>query len=316
MSNRISRPAPLLLVLVLAGSICGLARSAGAQETGKVILLGPELGRVIDSDERAELGLFPDVEGFVSAMFYQFADGSFAARVAYKRDGGAEITWRRDLPAEWIERLRGLVGGEEAFGPLETEDWGDTLAVIPAEPIKPPLEKPPKVRTRQLVSPGIVFGYYWPSLKSLGESLGADVDPGYGYGARFTVWTIPRVVFVADYFRWRSTISGVRELYRVDTRLTVQSVALTAQYKVVEPLFLGAGVGVYFCDYRCDYGEKHRRNEGIGAHVALGLLGGPHNETVNIALEARYVLATLGETSRGFPRTELSGPMVVASVLF
>jgi hypothetical protein len=316
MSAKILLRYPPHLGLLLAISICGFTPPAGAQQAGKVILISPEIGRVIDPNERSALGLFPDVEGFLSAMFYQLPDSSFAARVVHLEDGRQKLTWRHDISTEWLERLRGVTGGAEEMAWLANVDRGDTTPHVVGEPAGPSEVRLPKVRTRQLFAPGILVAYYWPSLKTLGESLEADLVPGVGYGARATLWTIPRLVLVADYFRWTTKISGATALYRVDTRLTVESVMLTAACKIAGDLTLGSGLAAYFCDYRCDYGEKHRRNEGLGAHVALGLLGGPHWETVNLSLEARYVLATVGETARGFPKTELSGPVIMASVLF
>jgi len=60
---------------------------AFAEENEKVIIISEKVGEVIDVEERDRYTLFPQIEGFKSAVFLQLSDGSFVAEVTYEEDG-------------------------------------------------------------------------------------------------------------------------------------------------------------------------------------------------------------------------------------
>ena len=133
-----------------------------------------------------------------------------------------------------------------------------------------------------------------------------------------------QVLILGDYHYWESAVEGRTELYTVDLRLKVQSIQLTGLYKIPSNLLaLGCGFGIYFADYKDTYSDlnydevvHHWNNQALGFHLCAGLFEWSISKLFNLSLEGRYAFITIGETSDGFPKTELSGPMLTVGIIF
>jgi hypothetical protein len=64
---------------------------AFAEEQETIIIISVEVGEVIDKEEREHYQLFQQVNGFKSATFLQLVDGSYAAEIAYEKEGEERI---------------------------------------------------------------------------------------------------------------------------------------------------------------------------------------------------------------------------------
>ncbi len=63
-----------------------------AEDQEKVIVISEIVGEMIDAEEREQFALFPQIEGFKSAVFLQLSDSSFVAEVTYEEDGEEKTT--------------------------------------------------------------------------------------------------------------------------------------------------------------------------------------------------------------------------------
>lgn len=75
----------LLLVSVALMLVPGVR--SHAQEEGKVIVISPKVGEVIDLEERNRHKLFQTFSEFKSAMFLQLPDSTFAVKIVYLENG-------------------------------------------------------------------------------------------------------------------------------------------------------------------------------------------------------------------------------------
>lgn len=75
----------LFLFLVIA--ILTPYSIAIAEDYEKVIIISEKVGEVIDAQERAKFGLWPEIKGFKSTIFLQLSDGSYVAEVTYEENG-------------------------------------------------------------------------------------------------------------------------------------------------------------------------------------------------------------------------------------
>ncbi len=109
MRSRTAAAAGTAAMLLTLGIGAAAAQEATTRE--RVVALDPEHGiTVLNADRRQELGLFPEVEGFVSATLLEPEQGSgWVLEIVMRRDTGT-VRERRRLDAAALERLRGQVG--------------------------------------------------------------------------------------------------------------------------------------------------------------------------------------------------------------
>jgi len=307
MCRKIFIPLLIYLTFVLVGG--GFFRLTYAQQAGKAIIVSEKLGPVIDLNERNRFKLFQQINGFQSAIFFQLPDSSFLVKIVYIENLSERTTFLRNLSTNEIERVREHVDQFEDI-PVEIEK-------------KPPITPEPLVRRNQSIALAVYLSYYAPSLSRVNELIGdvegTDFPSGPGIGYRVIISKIQKVLFLADYYWWTSTVRGETELYRIEMRLKVQSINITGLYKIYRNVVsIGMGFGYYFAGYK-DAGyekELYFKNNAFGLHVCAGLFEGPNNKLFNFSLEGRYVFATIGATNEGFPKSQLSGPMITLSIMF
>jgi len=85
----------VMMLLVSAALMFVSPELAQAQEEGRIIVISPKVGEVIDRQERDAYQLFQSFPSFQSANFWELPDGSCAIHIAYL-DGKASRTqvWR------------------------------------------------------------------------------------------------------------------------------------------------------------------------------------------------------------------------------
>jgi hypothetical protein len=104
-------PAFLLLTLT--------ALHGKAEEQHEILLIiAPEVGYEIDADERGEFGLFPEIDGFVSAQILR-VDGVKRVEIIYQKEG-RRLSLERPIDEAELEELRATVGRRAAI-PMEGE---------------------------------------------------------------------------------------------------------------------------------------------------------------------------------------------------
>jgi len=81
-----------------------------ALEEGRVIVVSPKVGEVIDRDERDLYGLFRASSNFISAVILQLPDSSYVAEIREETDGGRQV---RTLPIDkaTLDGLREVIDG-------------------------------------------------------------------------------------------------------------------------------------------------------------------------------------------------------------
>jgi hypothetical protein len=302
----------LVLSLIYTISAHGLLADAYAQEDEQIIVISEKVGRAIDLAERNRYSLFPEIEGFRSAMFFQLPDSTILVKIDYVETGKKETKLLKNLSGSEIEKVREHI---ESFDELHSENY---------EGEKKPKTMPRQMYKNQPIALAVILGIYAPSLNEVNKLI-ADVEEhqfpdGPYVGIRAVLSVIPEILLFGEYSYWESIVEGWTELYIVDLRLKVQSVHLTGLYQIYGDLFaVGGGFGIYFADYKdtqSDEVHHHLKNQAVGFHLCAGIIDWPDSKLFNLSLEVRYVFATIGGTSEGFPKTELSGPMIAASIMF
>lgn len=100
----------LLALALLLGGVAGSTTEAGAQEGREVqVALDPDRGIFeIGPDLRRDLGLFPEVSGFLSARLFEAPDGSHVLEIS-ARDEGSVVRERRRMGPAQLDELRGRI---------------------------------------------------------------------------------------------------------------------------------------------------------------------------------------------------------------
>lgn len=126
----------------------GLNTFALAQEEGKVIVLSDRVGEVIDLEERNYYyKLFPDVEGFRSAVFLQFPDSTFSVKITYFENKTEKVRfkkisdWDVKRAAEYIDHFEEIEAGTYEF-------WG--IRSKPEEKLDKIYEEPTQQKKRKV----------------------------------------------------------------------------------------------------------------------------------------------------------------------
>lgn len=80
------------------------------EESSKILIISPRVGEVVDQTERENYKLFPGMEGFQSAQFFQLAPDSFKAEIKYldSNDGSEKIKIQYLTQTE-IRQVRELI---------------------------------------------------------------------------------------------------------------------------------------------------------------------------------------------------------------
>lgn len=99
-----------------------------AEDSEKVIVVSDKVGEIIDAQERAKYGLWPEIKGFKSAIFFQLSDGSYVAEVIYE-ENGEEKKVRTPQSEMAIKSLKTYIAkvskGEIQPAPLANEEKTD-----------------------------------------------------------------------------------------------------------------------------------------------------------------------------------------------
>ncbi len=132
--NTARRLLPVLLLLSLFHS-----SQLHGQDSVKVIIVSPRVGREVDAGEREHFKVFTRIVGFDHAVFYQRTDSSYVAHVVYQSGRGVIndtlIEFSRvqlTMLAEKINHLEGMENGTYHFGddpPKLTYEDGSLVSV-------------------------------------------------------------------------------------------------------------------------------------------------------------------------------------------
>ena len=71
------------------------ARLAAQDRDTTVVILSDKVGEAIDQEERAKYEFFPQINGFLSAVLYEFEDGHYGFKVLFSDEtsGKEDIKW-------------------------------------------------------------------------------------------------------------------------------------------------------------------------------------------------------------------------------
>jgi hypothetical protein len=74
-------------------------------DEGKIVIIGEHIGEIIDLEERNTYNLFPDIEGFKSAVFLKLHDGSYVLKITrVDETSGEEIIIRTPIEERDIKQ--------------------------------------------------------------------------------------------------------------------------------------------------------------------------------------------------------------------
>ncbi|MDP6456990.1 MAG: hypothetical protein QF613_07365 [Candidatus Marinimicrobia bacterium] len=99
-----SRTHKIWIALISFHLLSGLS----AQE-GEIVPLSVKVGMLLDAEENAILGIFPDVKGFESAQFYQLSENRYEVKISYIEQTVSKST-ERMINWKQFQRLRYRAG--------------------------------------------------------------------------------------------------------------------------------------------------------------------------------------------------------------
>ena len=85
-----------------------LLSGLSAQE-GEILPLSVKVGMMLDAEENAILGIFPNVKGFESAQFYQLSENRYEVKISYIEQTASKST-KRIINWKQFQRLRYRAG--------------------------------------------------------------------------------------------------------------------------------------------------------------------------------------------------------------
>lgn len=284
-----------------------------AQEEGKLFIVSEKVGTEIDLYERNKYQLFQKIEGFQSAVFLKLSNDTYMVKIVFYDNNEEKNKVLKDLTNNEIEKIQNHINN---IAEIKNKTY---------DGVEESSDSINKNKENQPYALAVLLGYYAPSLQYVNELSGDEQESNFPAGPcvgyRIIVSKIPKVLILGEYYYWESIVRGTTDLYWINMKLRLQSANITGIYKIfTDYLAVGAGIGFYFTDYSDmdRYSEviRHFKNETVGFHLCAGIFEGPNNKLFNFTLEGRYVFATVKDTPEGFPKTELSGPKIIASIMF
>jgi hypothetical protein len=138
-------------------------------EDGKIVVIGEHVGEIIDLEERNIYNLFPDIEGFKSAVFLMLPDGSYMLKITrVDKANGEEIIIRTLIEERDIKRYANKIDANPSI--IEsTPTEKHHLIINYGYPIMVSLSIAGSLRNNWFIGMGAGLGLDYISMLSAGD---------------------------------------------------------------------------------------------------------------------------------------------------